>query len=162
MTVTERVTVFEEGPSAEEREERLVEGAEGLEASRRHRVVGHPQFLLVVAATLMTVGLSVILLGWYGAAESTLLEEQVPYLISGGLLGVALSFIGVISLLAHWVTTLVREVRTQEQARRADHEQLLEALESIARVLEQGEVKASGRARGKSAQRPVRRTARGS
>jgi len=35
-----------------------------------------------------------ILLGWYGAAHTTYLEEQVPYLISGGVLGLALAAIG--------------------------------------------------------------------
>lgn len=44
----------------------------------------------VVAAVLLPLGLLVILLGWYGAAHTPYLFEQVPYLISGGLLGLGL------------------------------------------------------------------------
>lgn len=53
----------------------------------RWRVDG---LLGVVAAVLLPLGLLVILLGWYGAAHSPYLWEQVPYLISGGLVGIAM------------------------------------------------------------------------
>jgi hypothetical protein len=43
-----------------------------------------------VSAVLLPLGLLVVLLGWYGAAHTPYLFEQVPYLISGGLLGLAL------------------------------------------------------------------------
>jgi hypothetical protein len=46
--------------------------------------------LATVAAVLLPLGLLVILLGWYGAAHTPYLFEQVPYLISGGLVGLAL------------------------------------------------------------------------
>jgi len=46
--------------------------------------------LSLVAAVLLPLGLLVILLGWYGAAHTPYLFEQVPYLISGGLLGLGL------------------------------------------------------------------------
>ncbi len=43
-----------------------------------------------VAAVLLPLGLLVIGVGWYGAAHTPYLFEQVPYLISGGLVGLAL------------------------------------------------------------------------
>jgi hypothetical protein len=46
--------------------------------------------LSLVAAVLLPLGLLVILLGWYGAAHTPYLFEQVPYLISGGILGLGL------------------------------------------------------------------------
>ena len=46
--------------------------------------------LSMVAAVLLPLGLLVILLGWYGAAHTPYLFEQVPYLISGGILGLGL------------------------------------------------------------------------
>lgn len=46
--------------------------------------------LSLVAAVLLPLGLLVIVLGWYGAAHTPYLFEQVPYLISGGLVGLAL------------------------------------------------------------------------
>lgn len=52
----------------------------------------HPvdRTLSLVAAVLLPLGLLVIVLGWYGAAHTPYLFEQVPYLISGGLLGLGL------------------------------------------------------------------------
>ena len=52
----------------------------------------HPvdRTLSLVAAVLLPLGLLVILLGWYGAAHTPYLFEQVPYMISGGLLGLGM------------------------------------------------------------------------
>ena len=46
--------------------------------------------LAVASAVLLPLGLLVIVLGWYGAAHTPYLFEQVPYLISGGLLGLGM------------------------------------------------------------------------
>src|SRR5205085_5053737 len=85
------------GTPLEERDERLRDGAGEL-ASSSKGFWRQPQFLLWLSATLMFLGLAAILLGWVVASRSILTEEQMPYLISGGLLGVALSFIGAITL----------------------------------------------------------------
>ncbi|MGB8650302.1 MAG: hypothetical protein WCD35_06535 [Mycobacteriales bacterium] len=50
--------------------------------------------LLAASAVVLPLGLAVILLGWFGAAHSAYLFEQVPYLISGGLLGLGLVIVG--------------------------------------------------------------------
>jgi len=104
----------------------------------------------------------VILLGWFGAAHSTLVEEQVPYLVSGGLLGLALSLIGAVCLLAHWLTVLVREERAREIARRADHAALMDALHALAAARNDQEDTTNGSARGEAPRRPIRRTPRSS
>lgn len=52
------------------------------------------RLLAIVSAVLLPLGLAVILLGWAGAAHSSYLFEQVPYLISGGLFGLGLVFVG--------------------------------------------------------------------
>ena len=44
----------------------------------------------LTAVALLGAGIVFVLLGWYGAANTNILTEQIPYLISGGLLGVAL------------------------------------------------------------------------
>ncbi len=124
----ERLTVLTGGPSIEEREQRLTEGAEGLAGGQRRSILRNPNFLLIVAGTVMTAGLALIVLGWVGAAHSTVIEEQTPYLISGGLLGVALAIIGAVCFFSHWVTVLIREARQHEAARHHDHEELMAAL----------------------------------
>lgn len=52
------------------------------------------RILAVVGAVALPLGLALVVLGWYGAAHSSYLFEQVPYLISGGLLGLGLVFLG--------------------------------------------------------------------
>ena len=111
----------------------------------------------------MTTGLSIILLGWFGAARSTIVEEQVPYLISGGLLGVALATIGALTLFAHWLTVLIRENRRQELVRKQEHIELMEALALLTSALDRKEEsngQATGNARGAKPERAVRRAPR--
>lgn len=146
------------GASPEEREARLTEGADELARGRTSPLAG-PNVLLTVSAALMTSGLAIIVLGWAGAARSTLVEEQIPYLISGGLLGVALATVGALTLFAHWLTVLVREGRRQETARKQDHIELMEALALLTTTLARQE-DTHGRARGAQPERPVRRAPR--
>jgi uncharacterized membrane protein len=86
-----------------------------------------------VAAILLPLGLLVIVLGWYGASHTPYLFEQVPYLISGGLIGIALVLIGGLVYFGSWIARgaaqqqqasqelagLLREIRDELQARPA-------------------------------------------
>src|SRR3954454_15730172 len=159
MTTEDRLQVLNDGPSIEEREERLTEGAEEL-AERRPSIFGHQRFVLTAAAVLMILGLGLILLGWIGAAHSTLIEEQLPYLISGGLLGLALAVIGGLTLFSHWLTVMIREAREREAARQQDQQELMTAMRSLTEALTQEEATANGRSRGGRGQRSVRGAAR--
>jgi hypothetical protein len=51
---------------------------------------------VLAAAGLLVAGIIIVLLGWYGAANTNILTEQVPYLISGGLLGMALIIVSAV------------------------------------------------------------------
>lgn len=44
----------------------------------------------VLAVGLLVLGMLALLLGWLGVSRTGLAAEQNPYLISGGLLGIAL------------------------------------------------------------------------
>lgn len=136
---------------AEEREQRLVSGAVALaEAPARASLFASPRFLMGVSSLLMTSGFLAIVLGWVGASGSIRAQEQIPYLISGGLLGVALAIVGALTLFTHWLTVLVRDNRLQ-------HQELLEAVREL-RPTPAQEV-SNGTARGKKPERPVRRAA---
>ena len=144
------------GSSIDDREKRLAEGADDL-AGKRTAVAGGPNVLLIAAGALVTLGLTAILLAWFGASRSTIIEEQVPYLISGGLLGVALAVVGAMTYFAHWLTVFVREAREHEAARNRDHTELMEVLRELRdapRLQEEG----NGTARSAQRKRPVRRT----
>ena len=51
-------------------------------------VVANARILAAIA--LLVVGVVLVILGWYGTAYTNVFTEQIPYLISGGLLGSAL------------------------------------------------------------------------
>lgn len=129
----DRFTVLDGGPTPDERDERLTEGADELLADGPSRsLVGREHVMLTIAATVLTLGFSVILIGWAGAANATVVEEQLPYLISGGLLGLALVTFGSFTLFSHWQTVRIREARQQAAVRRQDHAELMDALRAIA------------------------------
>jgi hypothetical protein len=127
VKATDEPDVLVNGTPIDDREARLSEGADEL-ATHRTSVLAHRNTLVVVAGALTTTGLTAILLAWYGAAQSTLVEEQIPYLISGGLLGLALAVIGALTYFAHWLTVLVRQGQEQEARRVEDHAALMAEL----------------------------------
>lgn len=92
----------------------------------RSGTVNLDRLLLIVGGVLLPLGLLLIVLAWLGASHTVLLFEQIPYMISGGLLGLALVFIGGFVYFTYWQTLLVREGR--DQSRRV--EQLLVRIES--------------------------------
>ncbi|MHB1711616.1 MAG: hypothetical protein ACYCV7_09460 [Acidimicrobiales bacterium] len=73
------------------------------------------RWLLLAGGVSIPLGIMLIILGWAGAAGTPLLFEQVPYLISGGLLGLGLVFCGGFVYFAYWLTVLVREGREERR-----------------------------------------------
>ena len=108
---------------------RLERFGEAISRVRGGRRIDIDRAQLIGGAVLIVIGLIAILIGWYGAANTGLAFEQTPYLISGGLLGVALCFVGGFVYFAYWVTRLLRESRTQS-------ERATEILDQIAAALE--------------------------
>ena len=106
-----------------ERDQRFADGIRTL------RVGGatlrlEERLLMVIGGVLAPLGVIMVLLGWWGAARTPYVFEQVPYLISGGLLGIGLVFLGAFFYFAHWMTQLVKEHRAQSVA-------VLEALQRL-------------------------------
>jgi hypothetical protein len=69
------------------------------------------KWLETIGMCLIVFGFVCILLGWYGAAHSPFLYQEVPYLISGGLLGVALVIGGGVLVHCAWCMRKVEEDR---------------------------------------------------
>ena len=97
------------------RQERLADRVKGLRASSRLGITGSDRWMLYVGGTLLPLGLVLVLLGWWGSAHSVLVFEQIPYVVSGGLLGLACVFAGGFVYFAYWLTILVRESRTARE-----------------------------------------------
>lgn len=97
------------------RDERFTEGVRTLRVGGASLKL-EEHLLMVIGGVLAPLGLVVVLLGWWGAAHSPYLFEQLPYVISGGLLGLGLIFIGSFLYFTHWLTALVKEHRVQSVA----------------------------------------------
>ncbi|HUC04570.1 MAG TPA: hypothetical protein VL961_04175 [Acidimicrobiales bacterium] len=84
-------------------------------SERSFRAAAH--YLLVVAAGFVVMGIA-----WHGVAAQTSVSAQIPYLVSGGLGGLALVVIG-IALLA-----INHDRRLAARVRRAQEDLLVELL----------------------------------
>jgi hypothetical protein len=76
------------------------------------------QILTLVGGFLMPLGLTVIGIGWYGTAHTGYVFEQLPYLISGGLFGLGLTFCGALIFFSAWLARLVQLQREQAELTR--------------------------------------------
>jgi hypothetical protein len=72
--------------------------------------------LFVAGAVLLPLGLIVIVLGWYGAAHTPYAYDQLSYLVSGGLLGLGLTFCGGFLYFGAWLARIAADQR--ESAKR--------------------------------------------
>jgi hypothetical protein len=117
------------------RQVRLAEQVSGLRSSR---VFDNDRWMLFVGGLLLPLGLLLVLLGWWGASHTVFLFEQVPYLMSGGILGLGLVIAGGFVYFAYWLTLLVRESRTGRS-------ELIAVLGRVERLLEESLVTAPPR-----------------
>lgn len=82
----------------------------------------------LVPILLVGIGFLLIGLGWNGAASLDHTEGQIPYLISGGLAGVAAVLYGSASM-------IVRAIRRGEARRQEELQALTQTLQRLAAVL---------------------------
>ena len=91
---------------------RLQRLATVVESARRGRTDRNVRKILQILGMLaIAFGFVCIVLGWYGASHSPYLFQEVPYLISGGLLGIALIFGGGILIQSAWSLRKIEEDR---------------------------------------------------
>ncbi|MGH3332680.1 MAG: hypothetical protein ACRDPJ_15385 [Nocardioidaceae bacterium] len=67
--------------------------------------------LFVAGAVMLPLGLVVIILGWYGAAHTPYSYDQLSYLVSGGLLGLGLTFCGGFLYFGAWLARIAADQR---------------------------------------------------
>jgi hypothetical protein len=130
------------------RQERLATRVGGLRV-RQHKLASRDNWMLIIGGALVPLGVVLILLGWLGASATPLVFEQVPYLISGGVLGLALVFVGGFVYFAYWLTLLVRE-------NRSTREDLVAVLSRMERLLEEGSLKEGSLGQGSRKARSTR------
>ena len=104
--------------------------------------------LFVAGAVLLPAGLIVIGLGWYGVAHTAYVYDQNAYIVSGGILGLGITFVGGFLYFGSW---LARIAADQKEAQR----QLSDTLLLLADAVSHNSAIAAGAANGTG--RPVAR-----
>src|SRR3954454_3293851 len=67
--------------------------------------------LFAAGAILMPLGIVAIILGWYGVAHTKYQYDQLSYVVSGGLLGLGLVFLGGFLYFGAWLAKVANEQR---------------------------------------------------
>jgi hypothetical protein len=67
--------------------------------------------LFAAGALLMPLGIIAICLGWYGTAHSHYAYDQATYLVSGGILGLGLTFLGGFLYFGAWLAKVAADQR---------------------------------------------------
>ena len=70
---------------------------------------------VVAGSVLIPVGVAGIIMAWYGAAHARVDQQQIPYLISGGLLGLGAIIAGALLYWAHWLYRIYDQADVQHQ-----------------------------------------------
>jgi hypothetical protein len=65
----------------------------------------------LIGTMLMTAGIAAILFAWWGVAHTGYVFEQIPYVVSGGMLGVGLIGVGGFLYFGSWLVKLLEEQR---------------------------------------------------
>jgi hypothetical protein len=71
--------------------------------------------LFVAGAVLLPLGLVVICLGWYGIAHTPYEYNQLVYLLSGGMLGLGITFIGGFLYFAAWIARVGADLKESDK-----------------------------------------------
>jgi hypothetical protein len=86
------------------------------------------QGLSLAGSLLMPLGLLAIGLGWYGAAHTPYSFEQVAYLVSGGIGGLALTTLGGFLFFGSWLARIAHQQRQQTELLAGEIARLADAI----------------------------------
>ena len=83
---------------------------------------------IVVGSLLLPLGIGFILLAWSGAAHGRVDQQQIPYLVSGGLGGLAVVMIGCFFYWAHWLYRIYDQADLHHQEALREQREMTRAL----------------------------------
>lgn len=108
--------------------------------TRRDRSRDVRRFMNTVGMATIGLGIAAVILGWFGAAHSPYLAQEIPYLISGGILGLALVVAGGVLVLSGWSLRQIQQQRRDTQALNGSLRRIesLLASEMVRRAVEAG------------------------
>jgi hypothetical protein len=83
---------------------------------------------VIAGSILLPLGVAVIILGWHGAAYGNVDQKQIPYLISGGILGLAIVIVGCFFYWAHWLYRIYDQADLHHQEMIREQREMIRAL----------------------------------
>ncbi|HET6963326.1 MAG TPA: hypothetical protein VFH58_01050 [Acidimicrobiales bacterium] len=83
---------------------------------------------IVLGSLLLPLGIAFILLAWSGAAHGRVDQQQIPYLVSGGIGGLAVVMIGCFFYWAHWLYRIYDQADLQHQEALREQREMMRAL----------------------------------
>ncbi len=106
-------------PAASSRVDQFQDGVAGLDVPTP--MPRNESWLLWGGIALVVIGVIVVFAGYWGASGTDNVAEQMPYMLSGGAIGLALVIVGSVligrysmaKLFRYWLALLVAEHRTQ-------------------------------------------------
>jgi hypothetical protein len=108
--------------------ERRHRGRPGARPPARDRVDMRNTWQVVAGSVLVPLGVVFILMAWYGAAHTSYVQQQVPYLVSGSFVGLGCMVLGGLLYWAHWLY----RIYDQADLHHEEHLEVLQALMTVA------------------------------
>jgi hypothetical protein len=115
-------------------DDRLSAGVKGLRGRGQYDHLIE-RGLLIGGGVALVGGLAAICIGWFGASHTPNVFEQIPYMISGGLLGLGLVFVGGSFYFSYWLNRMVHENRESREEAQRTYRTLNEMVELLAAAL---------------------------
>jgi hypothetical protein len=83
---------------------------------------------VVVGSVLIPLGVVFILIAWYGAAHAKVVQQQIPYMVSGSFIGLGCMVVGGFLFWGHWLYRVYDQADLHHEEQQRLLEQLLRAL----------------------------------
>jgi hypothetical protein len=83
---------------------------------------------IIAGSLLLPLGIALILLAWSGAAHGRVDQQQIPYLVSGGIGGLAVVMIGCFFYWAHWLYRIYDQADMHHQEAMREQREMTRAL----------------------------------
>ena len=136
--MSETATPAEQSTPVSAREARLVSVLS--RARRRSQVIPTERWLFALGGGLVLAGIVLVIIGWVGTSRTVLVAGQIPYVVSGGLLGLGLIFLGGFLYFGYWLALLFRDGRARGERQGVELARVAEGLEvandTLARIAE--------------------------
>jgi hypothetical protein len=83
---------------------------------------------VIAGALLIPLGVVFILLGWYGAAHARVVQQQIPYMVSGSFIGLGCMIVGGLLFFGHWLYRIYDQADLHQEEQMKVLEGILAAL----------------------------------